>query len=93
MVLLIASSVVRSSIFISTWYHTHMMASRYSVLCAALLVAGVHALGQNFNLTVNPNMTISSDDFSTYALIDEYNAGNWLSKFDVLQVCPYHLSL
>ena len=54
--------------------------------CAALLVAGVRALGQNFNLTVDPEMTINSDDFSAYALIDEYNAGNWLSKFDVLQV-------
>jgi len=66
------------------------MSSRYSVAwVTTLLLAGVRGLGQNYNFTVSPNMTIassSSDEVSAYGLIDEYNAGNWLSKFDVLQV-------
>ena len=77
------------------------MSSRYSVAwVTTLLLAGVRGLGQNYNFTVSPNMTIassssssSSDEVSAYGLIDEYNAGNWLSKFDVLQVSFIDLSL
>jgi len=60
--------------------------SRYSVAGVILLLTGVRVLGKNYNLTIGPTMTIASDEMSAYALIDEYNAGNWLAKFDVLQV-------
>lgn len=61
------------------------MSFKYLLSCASLLLAGARAQDTYWNTTLPTNET-----FSIQAnLIDEYNAGNWMSKFDVQAVSLY----
>jgi hypothetical protein len=65
------------------------MSFRSLLSCTPLLLAGARALEMNWNTSMATNETFSIQA----ALIDEYNAGNWLSKFDFQTVSVHFYQL